>query len=215
MNRVATLIRKLKAIRWLKWLRLVHAWIGLWSAALGLLFGLSGILLNHRAVMKIPAASMEQSQFELTLPAEGPKDARAFAMWLQAELNIGREADKIVVEDAKEVHWAGQTLRQPSQWRVDFHNPQSSLSAEYWVGNVFVSVKRQDANFFAIITRLHKGVGMGAGWVLLTDTLAAGLVILSLSGLSMWTRTHGSRMNPVGLGFTSLGLALVIILSSL
>jgi len=31
------------------------------GAALGLLFGISGILLNHRAVMKIPAAQMEQS----------------------------------------------------------------------------------------------------------------------------------------------------------
>ncbi|MDB5932854.1 MAG: peptidase [Massilia sp.] len=39
----------------LKWLRKMHGWIGLWGATLGLLFGSSGILLNHRAVLKIPA----------------------------------------------------------------------------------------------------------------------------------------------------------------
>ena len=31
-----------------KWLRKVHGWIGLWGAALGLLFGTTGFLLNHR-----------------------------------------------------------------------------------------------------------------------------------------------------------------------
>src|SRR5690349_20141788 len=31
----------------LKWLKRVHAWLGLWGAVLGLLFGVTGILLNH------------------------------------------------------------------------------------------------------------------------------------------------------------------------
>jgi uncharacterized protein len=37
----------------LKWLRKVHGWIGLWGAVLGLLFGVTGFLQNHRATMKI------------------------------------------------------------------------------------------------------------------------------------------------------------------
>jgi hypothetical protein len=98
---------------------------------------------------------------------------------------------------------------------VDFHSPQRSVSAEYWVGNAFVSVKRQDANVFAFITRLHKGVGMGAGWVLLADTLAGGLVFLSLTGLLLWTRLHGSRLTMAGLGLTSLGIAIFLTLNSL
>ena len=60
---------------------------------------------------------------------------------------------------------------------------------------------------FAFITRLHKGVGMGVGWVLLADTLAGGLVFLSLTGLLLWTKLHGSRLTMAGLGLTSLGLA--------
>ena len=42
----------------LKWLRVSHAWLGLWGAVLGLLFGVSGVLLNHRNVMKLPAGHM-------------------------------------------------------------------------------------------------------------------------------------------------------------
>ena len=208
-----TLIRQPKRFRWLKWLRRLHAWVGLWGAALGLLFGISGILLNHHAVMKIPAAQMEQSQIELALPTPPPANAKALTLWLQAQLSIDREPNKISTEPAKAVTWAGHNLQQPSQWRVDFHSPQRSVSAEYWVGNAYVSIKRQDANVFAFLTRLHKGVGMGVGWVLLADTLAGGLVFLSLTGLLLWTRLHGSRLTMAGLGLTSLGLATFLALN--
>lgn len=209
------LIRKSKRIQWLKWLRRTHAWVGLWGAALGLLFGVSGILLNHRAVMKIPAAHMEQSQIELALPTPLPVDAKALAKWLQVQLSIDREPSKVSTEPEKTVIWVDQNIQQPSQWRVDFHTPQQSLNAEYWVGNTFVSVKRQDANGFAFITRLHRGVGMGTAWILLVDTLAGGLVFLSLTGLLLWTKLHGSRLAMAGLALTSLGLALFDVLTSL
>ena len=209
------LIRQPKRFQWLKWLRRTHAWVGLWGAALGLLFGVSGILLNHRMIMKIPAAQMEQSQIELALPEPLPADAKALAKWLQAQLSIDREPSKISTEQAKTVTWGGQNLQQPSQWRVDFHSPQHSVNAEYWVGNAYVSIKHQDANVFAFITRLHKGVGMGTAWVLLADSLAGGLVILSLTGLLLWTKLHGSRLIMAGLGLTSLGLATFLALNSL
>jgi len=209
------LVRKPKQIPWLKWLRRVHAWVGLWGAALGLLFGISGILLNHRTVMKIPAAHMEQSQVELALPTPLPTDAKALALWLQTQLSIDREASKVSTEPAKTVIWSGQSFQQPSLWKVDFHNPKQSVNAEYWVGNTFVSIKRQDANVFAFITRLHKGVGMGTAWILLADTLAGGLVFLSLTGLLLWTKLHGPRLVMAGLGLTSLGLAVFDVLNSL
>jgi hypothetical protein len=211
----AILIRQPKRLPWLKWLRRIHAWVGLWGAALGLLFGVSGILLNHRTIMKIPAARMEQSQIELALPTPLPVDAKALAEWLKIQLNIDREPSKIVTEPAKTVAWAGQTFEQPSHWRVDFLNPQQSVNAEYWVGNAFVSIKRQDANAFAFITRLHKGVGMGTAWILLADTLAGGLVFLSLTGLLLWTKLHGSRLLMAGLGLVSLGMTVSIVLDSL
>jgi hypothetical protein len=211
----AILIRQPKRLPWLKWLRRIHAWVGLWGAALGLLFGVSGILLNHRTIMKIPAARMEQSQIELALPTPLPTDAKALAEWLQTQLNIDREPNKIITEPAKTITWAGQTFQQPGLWRVDFINPQQSVNVEYWVGNAFVSIKRQDANIFAFITRLHKGVGMGTAWVLLADTLAGGLVFLSLTGLLLWTKLHGPRLLMAGLGLTSFGLAVFVTLNSL
>jgi hypothetical protein len=204
-----------KRTNWLKWLRRLHAWVGLWGAALGLLFGISGFLLNHRTVMKIPAAQMESSQIELALPATPPTNAKDLATWLQTQLNIDHEASKISTEPEKTVTWSGQTYQQPALWRVDFHNPQRSINAEYWLGNNYVSVKQQDANAFAFITRLHKGVGMSVGWVLLVDSLAGGLVFLSLTGLLLWTKLHGSKLTMTGIGLTSLGLLVFFTLNSL
>ncbi len=200
--------------RWPGVLRRVHAWIGLWVAVLGLLYGLSGILLNHRAVMKIPAAKLEESQIALALPAERPNDAESLAKWLQGQLKIDRGPARVTTENANTVHWAGREIQQPGRWLVDFHSPQRSFRAEYWVGNTYVSVKRQDANLFEFLTRLHKGVGMGLGWVLLTDTMAFGLIFLSLTGLFMWTRMPKSRITLYALGFTSILSALVGFLSS-
>jgi hypothetical protein len=202
-----SVIRQSKRLPSLKWLRRIHAWVGLWGAALGLLFGISGILLNHRAVMKIPAAKMEQSQVELALPTPLPADAKALAKWLQSQPGIDREPSKISTEPSKSVTWSGQNIQQPGQWRIDFHSPRRSVNAEYWVGNTYVSIKRQDANVFAFITRLHKGIGLGTAWVL----LAGGLVFLSLTGLLLWTKLHGSRLTMAGLGLTSLGLGLFIV----
>ena len=204
-----------KRSHWLKWLRRFHAWIGLWGAIFGLLFGISGFLLNHRAVMKIPAAQMETSQLELALPSPAPANVEELAKWLQSQLNLDHKANKLSVEPEKTVTWSGQKYQQPTSWRIDFQNPQHAVSAEYWQGNNFVSVKKQDANVFAFITRLHKGVGMNVGWILLADSFAGGLIFLSLTGLLLWTKLHGSKLVMIGIGLSSLGLAIFFILYSL
>lgn len=69
--------------RTLRLLRKIHGWLGLWGAVLGLLFGLTGFLLNHRAVMKIPAAQMEESEIQLSVPQPYPQNAKAFTAFVQ------------------------------------------------------------------------------------------------------------------------------------
>lgn len=197
-----------------KWLRRFHAWLGLWGAALGLLFGVSGFLLNHhREILNIPVLEMERSEFVLNLPSPPPPDAKALAAWLAEQLETQQKPSKITAEKAKEIKWGSQQLQQPAQWRVDFHNPQRSISAEYWVGNTFVSVKRQEAKALSFLTRLHKGVGLGVAWILLTDIMALSLVYFSVSSLFMWTRLHGSRWFMALLAISSLvmtGLAVLV-----
>lgn len=200
--------------KFLRWLRRTHAWVGLWGAMLGLLFGATGILLNHRHTMQLSLAQMEASHVELALPVAGLPDAAALAIWLQQELVIHHEPFKVTSEPAKIVTWGGKPVAQPALWKVDFHNPQRSIVAEYRVGNHFVSVNRQDANAFAFLTRLHKGVGMSVGWILLADSLGGGLILLSITGILLWSEMRRSRLILAGLTGTSLVLVCLLTLQS-
>ena len=189
----------------LKWLRKTHGWIGLWGAVLGLLFGATGILLNHRAVLKIPAAQSAESTIELPLPQPAPQDAKAMAAWLSSSLAIGREASRVKAEPAKPVAWGDRALTQPARWSGAFVAPASGVQFEYWVGNTYVTVKRNDNNVFSTLSNLHKGTGMGIGWILLVDTLAGSIILLSLSGVLLWAMMTRKRM----LGLTIAGLSLL------
>ena len=201
--------------QFLRWLRNTHGWLGLWGAALGLLFGVSGILLNHRNVLKLPYAQYEKSQIELRLPAQLPANAKALGAWLKAELAITKSPFKIEEEPAKKITWNGVQVEQPALWKIDFHSPEYSVNAEYLVGNAFVSVKRQDANNWAFISRLHKGVGMNTGWILWVDSLAGALIMLCITGTLLWTKMRKSRLVSAGLIIGSAGLGLLFTVQSL
>jgi len=45
----------------------------------------------------------------------------------------------------------------------------------------------------AVITRLHRGVGLGLSWILLTDSFALAMVVLGISGLLLWSRGRTKR----------------------
>jgi hypothetical protein len=205
--------------RFLRWLRRIHGWVGLWGAVLGLLFGLSGFFLNHRAVMKIPAAKMEESQVQLPLPEPHPADLPAFTRWVQDTLDLHHEPMKrpprAGSESSRTVGFQGRELAQPAKWKIEFQTPNAAINVEYVLGNSFATVTRQDANLIALLTRMHKGVGMNAGWILLIDSLAGALILLSITGVLLWTKMRGSRLALTGLIGTSLTLALLFTFQSM
>ena len=188
------------------WLRKVHGWIGLWGATLGLLFGFSGIWLNHRAVLRLePAAERENSQ--LALPDPAPADANAMAAWLQSALRLPQAATNVRVEKARPAPWAeaDAPAMQPAHWTFNFNAPRSQIQADYWAGNHALSLRRTDNGVVATLTNLHKGIGMPVVWILLVDTLAGSLILLSLSGLALWILTR--RKRTVGLAILGTALA--------
>lgn len=196
----------------LLWLRKTHSWVGLWGAALGLLFGVTGFTLNHRNVLKIPLAQSQESTVQIALPTPYPADAEAMASWLQDKLAIDRVASRVREEKARTVAWGDKAVKQPERWSMSFNSPRTSVQAEYWLGNQFVTVKQNDNNVMATLNNLHKGNGLGIGWVLLIDTLAGSIVLLSLTGILLWTQLNRRRLIGSGIALTSFcvmtGLAL-------
>ncbi|WP_250514354.1 PepSY-associated TM helix domain-containing protein [Caballeronia sp. INDeC2] len=205
-------VRKNRSRRstFLKWLRKVHGWIGLWGALLGLLFGVTGFLLNHRAPpLRIPTGEPQVSQMQMPLPAAGFKTPRDMGVWLKKELKIDGNLGRARREPAHPVGWGDKSTMQPEQWSVMVASPGGSVMAEYWVGNNFVSVKRTENTFLAMMTNLHKGVGLSVGWVLLIDTFAGSIILLSLTGVLLWTELNKKRTAGVVIVAASLIAAIV------
>jgi uncharacterized protein len=175
----------------IKWLRKVHGWVGLWGAVLGLLFGTTGFLLNHRAgPLKISSGEPQVSQMQMGLPAQSLKSPMELGKWLKQELKLDGVIGRGKREPAHAVGWGDQKTMQPELWTVAVASPSGAVSAEYWVGNGFVSVKKSENSFLATMSNLHKGVGLSVGWVLLIDTLAGSIILLSLTGVLLWTELN-------------------------
>lgn len=182
----------------LKWLKRTHAWLGLWGAALGLLFGTSGFVLNHRAQLKINAVTPIENTVQVDLPDEAKADPDALAHWFADYSGVKGRA-RMRKQPAKTVIWNDHPVQKPAEWNVSFARPDLEVSATYTVGNRYVDVKRSEQNFWGIVTRMHKGEGASVGWVLLVDTLAGALVMLCLTGFLLWSRLHGPRLAALGL----------------
>jgi len=199
----------------LRWLRTIHLWVGLWGALLGFLFGLTGILLNHRAVLKIPLERAVQRSSELALPeAGGPQSAEQLAQWLQAELGMKAQSVRAKAEPPKTVRWADREVEQPPRWTVNLQSPQRGVNAEYLVGNRYVRLETQDATPIGTLTRLHTATGVGAFWVLLADTIAGGFMVLSVTGLLLWSRLRAIKLTAVVVSLGALSGAVWFLWSS-
>lgn len=207
----STAVRRRRSRRaiFLTWLRRTHLYVGLWGAILGLLFGATGILLNHRAILKIPVEKAVQRTLQLPLPVPGFATPQQMSAWLQVELAFTpQQVTKLEAQPARRVVWADREVLQPERWSIGMQSPQRGISAEYFVGNRFVRVDRLDATPIGTLTRLHMSTGASAFWVLLSDTIAGSFIVLSITGLLLWTQLHTVRTAAAMTGVGALVAAL-------
>ena len=209
------LSHSMKRGRFLVWLRRTHAWIGLWGAALGLLFGVSGILLNHRNEMKLPLAKQHESRQTLTPPIASLHSPETLEAWLRMEYKLPYAKSRIQKKPGGPAPWGGGQIEQPENWRITLTTPNLSINAEYWKGDFQTHIEQKEANAWATLANFHKGSGMSNIWILLTDTLAGGLLVLAITGTMLWSRLHGPRLLAAGLIGTTLTTALVLMLTTL
>lgn len=192
-----------------KWLRRVHAWAGMSVAAMLLLFAVTGFLLNHRAVMKIPALGREEVTQVLPVDAT-PAEPAALAELIAATLHLAPGVLNPRVEPARDLVWEGGAVKQPERWILRADTPSETIQADYWVGSRQVEVKRTQPNLWLYLARLHMAIGTGPSWILFSDAAALALAFLALSGFWLWGRLHGSPARLATLAGGGLGLILAL-----
>lgn len=204
-------------VKMVRWLKKIHAWTGFWGALLFFILGSSGILLNHRSIMKIETGEpVEVSAMDIAVNPEQILDEKALGRWAAREFGLAtkprtprRESEPPKAEktDGGSKRFMGRERRQAEKWVQAFTHPNGRLTVEYVPGSRSVSVRQEATNLFGFIKNLHKGTGLGLVWVLFLDTIAGALVAMSLTGFLLWTRLHGTRLLAGGIAATSLGLA--------
>lgn len=190
----------------LRWLKRTHAWMALWGGIAGTLFGLTGILLNHRDIMKIPAIESRVEKLELAFGDAPPKGPEALAALVQEKLQLSGGRVSAKSQPARQVPWGEQDIRQPERWEVNISTPQRHVQVEYWVGNRSASVQNREGNAFFWLTRLHKATGVHVGWILAADALAGTLLFMTLTGILLWSKLHGPRLLALSLLGGSLSI---------
>lgn len=192
-------------------LRKLHAWIGLSGAAMGLLFGISGFLMNHRAAMKIatPTPEVQRVQVELAQP---PATIEALAADLAARYGYPAARARLKVQSAKPARFAGAEVLDAEQWSITLPGHSRFLKAAYVPGDRVVKLEVGQTGFLGAMERMHKAEAGDAPWILLADAFAGSLVFLTLSGILLWTQLDGKRVLATGLVIG--GFALLIVVAS-
>lgn len=184
--------------RFLVWLRRAHAWVGLAGAALGLLFGLTGFLLNHRAVLKLPGGRIAVEKVQFPLEAV-PATPEVLARDLAARLGFAPERARWTVQAPRSVQFGGAAVTAAGTWTIFLGTHTRQVRATYLPGNRTAELEWRRADALGALQRMHKADAGHAPWILLADAFAGALVFLTLSGTLLWTRLAGSRLLAVGL----------------
>ncbi len=194
-----------------KWLRRIHAWTGIGLIPLMLLYGVTGLWLQHRSTLKIPGPITEMTNeiFHLENSFHSIGDFKAFSdraypgwfedkkVTVKASILLPTKHDSIVI---------------PEMWSLRKVGLKGSLSISYVPDTLVVRVNKQDPNFGAFMNRLHRGMGTGISWQFFGDLAAIGLILFSFTGLFMWTKLHGTKKTGTVLfaagGVATIGIVL-------
>ena len=185
-----------------RWIRQFHLWIGAWGALAAILYGVTGLVMNHRFGDGAwpQGDANDAGKTTLSIPAEARVSPEQLSMWLQKSERL----DPQVIRKGK----PGDV---PVKWTFSGGTASNSWTLEVLPDEATADLKRSSHTSLAAFNRLHKGYGGGWGWILLADSFAIGMLLLGLSGIWMWARGRSAKemvLSVMGLS-TLLFLAVV------
>lgn len=166
-----------------RWIRQLHLWIGAWGAIAAIVYGYTGLVMNHRMGDNAwsQGDSVEAGRAVLEVPMAARASAEDLSKWLlQSQGLDARTIRKGAPRGARE--------DAPEQWNLSGGNARESWALQYKPGATTAEVKHNRQTWLAAFNRLHKAVGGGFAWVLLADSFAIAMLLLGLSGIWMWAR---------------------------
>ena len=193
-----------------RWIRQIHLWIGAWGALAAVLYGFTGLVLNHRIGENAwpQGDSRDAGSATLQIPAGARSSPEQLSLWLQQTQGLDVQS----IRKGSRGGERGGDAKQPPKWNFSGGTAANSWQVEYAPGSDSAELKRSRQSFLAAINRLHKVVGSGIGWRVLADSFAIGMLLLGLSGLWMWARGRSYKQMIVSVfGASAVVLLLVVV----
>jgi hypothetical protein len=189
-----------------RWIRQLHLWVGAWGALAALLYGFTGLVMNHRFGDGAwpQGDTTEVARTQLAIPVEARNTPEELSLWLRSH----RQLDAQLIRKGGP---GGSDRTSAGKWTLSGGSAGNSWAVEYVPGSDSASLKRSHHSPLAAFNRLHKAVGGGLFWVLLADSFAIGMLLLGLSGIWMWARGRSAREMALSvMGFATLAFTAVV-----
>lgn len=190
-----------------RWIRQLHLWIGAWGALAAIIYGFTGLVMNHRFGDGAwpQGDSAESGRIVLEVPADARVTPEALSAWLRSAHGLETQVMRKAKPDGGKL--GGREVKQPPKWSLSGGTASASWALEFVPGNATAEVKQSQHTLLAAFNRLHKGVGGGMVWSLLADSFAIGMLLLGLSGIWMWARGRTTKEMIVSV----LGLSVLVV----
>ena len=185
-----------------RWVRQLHLWIGAWGALAAIIYGFTGLVMNHRfGDGAWPQGDSEEAgRMTLQIPATARSTPEDLSLWLRQTQGLDAQVIRKGSPGAKD-------SKQPPKWNLSGGTASDSWALEYSPGKDTAELKRSSHTLLAAVNRLHKGVGGGWAWTLLADSFAIGMLLLGLSGIWMWVRGR----TPKQMVASVFGLSVIVL----
>ena len=183
----------------LKWLRRTHAWLGVSGAFLGILFGFSTLQMEHDNLGIESSTSTTVTQ--MPIPANVTGSIEEFGTYVSEQLGVGDD-------------WVNAS-RNPAaisddEYAIRFRSVGREYTARFELGSETAQITDLNRDFLETLVRLHRAEGVNIPWMIFSDAFTGALVVLSLTGIMLWTRLHGGRLLAVGLLGTGILIAVYV-----
>ena len=175
------------------------------GAAAGVIIGISGITLNHRAVLsgRLPT---DIASFQVNAPVNGFASQAEFERFVQTSLSISgptRERRGAPPRPSA-VQLGDRLVEQPRRFEAYYASAREVFEANYVDGNRYIDVVHTERGFFSTLNRLHLAANTRPVWVAIIDAFSGALVVFSVTGLLLWSRLTGPRLLAIGLASSTL-----------
>lgn len=188
--------------------RQLHLWVGAWGALAAILYGCTGLVMNHRFALNLPQGeSVPAEPVRVSVPVEARASTDALAAWLQREHGLDALVKRVQPPKDKVPVGTGHGA-QPEKWALSGGSARDAWNVEYTAGDASVEVKRTAHGWLSAFNRLHKTQGGGLAWIALGDSFALAMVFLGLSGLVLWGR--GRSPGQMVLSVFALGVVVLV-----